>query len=45
MKISIVESAATVQKEFVVVMKVLQMLETFVWTCAKESTVDQAQNV
>ena len=43
--VSIVELAVTVHKEFVIVMKVLKMLETFVWTCVKESNVDPALTV
>ena len=39
------ELAVTVQKEIVIVMKVLKMLETFVWTCVKQSTVELELNV
>ena len=45
MKISIVESAATVQVATVFVKQVMRTLIIFVKTCAKESIVDPAQNV
>ena len=45
MKISIVESAATVQVATVFVKQVMRTLITFVKTIVKGLTVDQAQNV
>ena len=44
-KVSIVESAVFVRKEFVTVMKVIPMLTMFVWICVKKLTVEMVVSV